>query len=148
MKKLALLAVSTLLLASLSAQAQNMRVRGTITSLDGDMLSVKTREGKDVKIQLFFNPKKVAGYRLIGYENRMLARQDFNDDTKDAGEIGAGHCVTALYEIVPAGVEVPGPPAVDKNPFVAKAEASVERSDIGLSLLRENSVANAGLSAA
>ena len=52
MKKLALLAVSTLLLASLSAQAQNMRVRGTITSLDGDMLSVKTREGKDVKIQL------------------------------------------------------------------------------------------------
>ncbi len=81
---------------------------------------------KDVKIQLFFNSKRVAGFRLIGYENRLLAKQDFNDDTKDAGEIGAGHCVTALYEIVPAGSEVPGPPAVDRNPFVAKAEATVE----------------------
>jgi Ca-activated chloride channel family protein len=58
---------------------------------------------KDVKIQVEFNPAKVAGYRLIGYENRLLANKDFNDDTKDAGEIGAGHSVTALYEIVPAG---------------------------------------------
>jgi Ca-activated chloride channel family protein len=58
---------------------------------------------KDVKIQVEFNPAKVAGYRLIGYENRLLANRDFNDDTKDAGEIGAGHSVTALYEIVPAG---------------------------------------------
>ncbi len=58
---------------------------------------------KDVKIQVEFNPAKVAGYRLIGYENRMLANRDFNDDKKDAGEIGAGHSVTALYEIVPAG---------------------------------------------
>ncbi|CAN5786226.1 VWA domain-containing protein [soil metagenome] len=58
---------------------------------------------KDVKIQVEFNPALVAGYRLIGYENRMLADRDFNDDTKDAGEIGAGHSVTALYEIVPAG---------------------------------------------
>ncbi len=56
---------------------------------------------KDVKIQVEFNPKKVRAYRLIGYENRRLADQDFNDDTKDAGEIGAGHHVTALYEIVP-----------------------------------------------
>ena len=65
---------------------------------------------KDVKIQVEFNPVEVKGYRLIGYENRMLAAQDFNDDTKDAGEIGAGHTVTALYEIVPAGAEldVPG----------------------------------------
>ncbi len=63
---------------------------------------------KDVKIQVEFNPAKVAGYRLIGYENRVMANQDFNDDTKDAGEIGAGHQVTALYEIVPAGQEVPG----------------------------------------
>ena len=65
---------------------------------------------KDVKIQVEFNPAKVAGYRLIGYENRMLAAKDFNDDKKDAGEIGAGHCVTALYEIVPAGkdLKVPG----------------------------------------
>jgi len=58
---------------------------------------------KDVKIQVELNPAKVASYRLIGYENRMLAARDFNDDTKDAGEIGAGHTVTALYEIVPIG---------------------------------------------
>jgi Ca-activated chloride channel family protein len=65
---------------------------------------------KDVKIQIEFNPVNVAAYRLIGYENRMLAHQDFNDDRKDAGEIGAGHTVTALYEIVPVGadVDVPG----------------------------------------
>lgn len=56
---------------------------------------------KDVKIQVEFNPLTVGAYRLIGYENRMLAAKDFNDDTKDAGEIGAGHTVTALYEIVP-----------------------------------------------
>ncbi len=56
---------------------------------------------KDVKVQIDFNPGKVGAYRLIGYENRMLANEDFNDDTKDAGEIGAGHRVTALYEIVP-----------------------------------------------
>lgn len=61
---------------------------------------------KDVKIQVEFNPAKVAGYRLLGYENRMLKTQDFNDDTKDAGEIGAGHTVTCLYEIVPAGEKV------------------------------------------
>lgn len=58
---------------------------------------------KDVKLQVEFNPLTVGAYRLIGYENRALAAQDFNDDTKDAGEIGAGHTVTALYEIVPAG---------------------------------------------
>jgi Ca-activated chloride channel family protein len=62
---------------------------------------------KDVKLQIEFNPTHVAGYRLIGYENRMLRNEDFNDDKKDAGEIGAGHSVTALYEIVPAGVPVP-----------------------------------------
>jgi Ca-activated chloride channel family protein len=62
---------------------------------------------KDVKIQVEMNPVNVAGYRLIGYEDRMLAAEDFNDDKKDAGEIGAGHSVTALYEIVPAGVPVP-----------------------------------------
>lgn len=60
---------------------------------------------KDVKIQVEFNPAYVSAYRLIGYENRMLAARDFNDDQKDAGEIGAGHTVTALYELVPAGSE-------------------------------------------
>ncbi|MEM8969960.1 MAG: VWA domain-containing protein [Bacteroidota bacterium] len=56
---------------------------------------------KDVKIQLEFNPQQVQSYRLIGYENRLLAREDFDNDQKDAGELGAGHTVTALYEIIP-----------------------------------------------
>ena len=55
---------------------------------------------KDVKLQIEFNPRLVSAYRLIGYENRVLAKEDFNDDKKDAGEIGAGHAVTALYELV------------------------------------------------
>ena len=65
---------------------------------------------KDVKLQIEFNPLQVSAYRLIGYENRLLRKEDFNDDTKDAGEIGAGHTVTALYEIVPAGkgLQIPG----------------------------------------
>ncbi|MEM7372532.1 MAG: VWA domain-containing protein [Bacteroidota bacterium] len=58
---------------------------------------------KDVKIQVEFNPSMVKGYRLIGYENRIMAAEDFNDDTKDAGELGSGHAVTALYEVVPFG---------------------------------------------
>ena len=57
---------------------------------------------RDVKIQVEFNPKNVKAYRLIGYENRIMANEDFNDDTKDAGELGAGHTVTAIYEIIPA----------------------------------------------
>ena len=61
---------------------------------------------KDVKIQVEFNPAAVGAYRLIGYENRKLKSRDFNDDTKDAGEMGAGHSVTALYEIVPPGEEI------------------------------------------
>jgi Ca-activated chloride channel family protein len=61
---------------------------------------------KDVKIQVEFNPAAVNAYRLIGYENRVLRHEEFNDDKKDAGEIGAGHSVTAIYEIVPAGVDI------------------------------------------
>jgi Ca-activated chloride channel homolog len=60
---------------------------------------------KDVKIQVEFNPKLVQAYRLIGYENRVLANKDFKDDKKDAGELGAGHAVTALYEVIPVGVK-------------------------------------------
>ena len=67
---------------------------------------------KDVKLQVEFNPAHVQAYRLIGYEKRILAARDFNNDRKDAGEMGAGHTVTALYEIVPAG-EVTGEPGVD-----------------------------------
>ncbi|MEP6950927.1 MAG: YfbK domain-containing protein, partial [Ginsengibacter sp.] len=68
---------------------------------------------KDVKLQLEFNPAKVAAYRLIGYENRLLNKEDFNDDKKDAGELGSGHTVTALYEIIPVGV---------KSEFLKKAD--------------------------
>jgi len=55
---------------------------------------------KDVKVQVEFNPQKVSSYRLLGYENRKMANEDFNDDKKDAGEVGMGHSVTALYEVV------------------------------------------------
>lgn len=68
---------------------------------------------KDVKLQIEFNPDKVKAYRLIGYENRMLAKEDFNNDKKDAGELGSGHTVTALYEIIPTGVKDEVPDSVD-----------------------------------
>ncbi len=68
-----------------------------VSEMGGTLFTI----AKDVKLQLEFNPAHVKGYRLIGYENRILAAQDFNDDKKDAGELGAGHTVTALYEIVP-----------------------------------------------
>ncbi len=68
---------------------------------------------KDVKIQVEFNPLEVQAYRLIGYENRLLAKEDFNNDKVDAGEIGAGHTVTALYEVVPVGVVMPVTGTVD-----------------------------------
>ncbi|NQV02012.1 MAG: DUF3520 domain-containing protein, partial [Bacteroidia bacterium] len=61
----------------------------------------------DVKIQVEFNPSEVKAYRLIGYENRILNKEDFNDDRKDAGDIGSGHTVTALYEVIPAGSAEP-----------------------------------------
>lgn len=69
---------------------------------------------KDVKIQVEFNPNKVQSYRLIGYENRLLNDEDFNDDNKDAGEIGSGHTVTALYEIIPVGVQSAHVKDIDK----------------------------------
>lgn len=75
-------------------------------NLSGTLLTI----AKDVKLQVEFNPVKVASYRLVGYENRVMAAKDFNDDTKDAGEIGAGHTVTALYEVVPVGAEPELPP--------------------------------------
>ncbi|MYJ69478.1 MAG: DUF3520 domain-containing protein [Gemmatimonadetes bacterium] len=74
-----------------------------IEEMGGTLLTL----AKDVKLQVEFNPARAAGYRLIGYENRLLADEDFNDDTKDAGELGAGHTVTALYEVVPVGMDVP-----------------------------------------
>ncbi len=72
-----------------------------VTEMGGTLLTI----AKDVKLQIEFNPQQVAAYRLVGYENRVLTNQDFNDDTKDAGELGSGHTVTALYEIIPATVK-------------------------------------------
>lgn len=69
---------------------------------------------KDVKLQVEFNPAKVQAYRLIGYENRMLNKEDFNNDKKDAGELGSGHTVTALYEVIPVGVKNEFTEDVDK----------------------------------
>lgn len=76
-----------------------------VNEMGGTLVTI----AKDVKIQIEFNPQHVKGYRLIGYENRMLAKEDFDNDLKDAGELGAGHTVTALYELIPAGsgLEVP-----------------------------------------
>jgi Ca-activated chloride channel family protein len=84
---------------------------------------------KDVKLQLEFNPAHVKGYRLIGYENRMLAAQDFDDDTKDAGEIGAGHTVTAIYELIPAGSDETIPAAEEGKPGEAKPEGEAKPKD-------------------
>ena len=70
-----------------------------VQQMNGTLVTI----AKDVKIQVEFNPARVASYRLIGYEKRMLRKEDFNNDKIDAGEIGAGHTVTALYEVVPAG---------------------------------------------
>ena len=70
-----------------------------VQEIGGTMVTV----AKDVKLQVEFNPAAVLEYRLIGYENRMLAREDFNNDKVDAGDIGAGHRVTALYEVIPVG---------------------------------------------
>jgi Ca-activated chloride channel family protein len=72
-----------------------------VEELSGSTVTI----AKDVKIQIEFNPAQIASYRLLGYENRVLAAKDFNDDKKDAGEIGAGHSVTALYELVPVGAK-------------------------------------------
>jgi Ca-activated chloride channel family protein len=90
-----------------------------VEQMSGTLVTI----AKDVKIQIEFNPTKVAAYRLIGYENRILAAEDFNDDKKDAGEIGAGHTITALYEIVPVvAKEKPELPAVDALKYQKPSE--------------------------
>ena len=99
-------------------EADKMLVEG----LSGTLVTI----AKDVKIQVEFNPHHVKGYRLLGYENRMLKKEDFNDDTKDAGEIGAGHTVTALYELIPADSEEEvAAPKVDE----LKYQKDVEKTD-------------------
>ena len=96
-----------------------------VTEMGGTLVTI----AKDVKIQIEFNPAEVSAYRLIGYENRLLAKEDFNDDTKDAGEIGAGHTVTAFYEIVPAGVEVETPLVDQLEYHPAAADSAAESED-------------------
>ncbi|MFT3946425.1 MAG: von Willebrand factor type A domain-containing protein [Agriterribacter sp.] len=81
-----------------------------VSEFGGTMFTI----AKDVKLQVEFNPAKVQAYRLVGYENRMLNKEDFNNDKKDAGELGSGHTVTALYEIIPVGV---------KSDFIEKTDA-------------------------
>jgi Ca-activated chloride channel family protein len=99
--------------------------KALVDQLSGTLQTI----AKDVKIQVEFNPAKVSHYRLLGYENRALANQDFNDDTKDAGEIGAGHTVTALYEIIPAGgTPVTGVDALKHQRATTSAPVSVEPS--------------------
>ncbi len=80
-----------------------------VSEIGGTLLTI----AKDVKIQIEFNPTKIKAYRLIGYENRLLRAEDFNDDKKDAGEMGAGHSVTALYELIPVGVSTELPKVDD-----------------------------------
>jgi len=123
---------------------------------------------KDVKIQVEFNPRQVSTYRLVGYENRVMSKEDFNDDRKDAGEIGAGHTVTALYEVVPAVVDednaVPTPNVdplkyqpVQRPAAVVGGEAAKElltvklrykKPEGGASLLVEQAVVDTGASVA
>jgi Ca-activated chloride channel family protein len=114
--------------------------------LVNEMSSTLETVAKDVKFQVEFNPSEVAAWRQIGYENRALAHQDFNDDRKDGGEMGAGHTVTVLYEIVPVGVEMPADggddprvrPAIDPlryqpesetRPRLAPAPVAVRRGE-------------------
>jgi Ca-activated chloride channel family protein len=96
-----------------------------VQQVNGTLMTI----AKDVKIQVEFNPARVASYRLIGYEKRMLRKEDFNNDKVDAGEIGAGHTVTALYEIVPAGAGAADPsasiPPVDPLKYQAPSSASM-----------------------
>ncbi len=96
------------------------------------MLGTLVTIAKDVKIQVEFNPAHVAGYRLIGYENRMLRKEDFNNDQIDAGDIGAGHAVTAFYELIPAGRPVSDAPAVDALKYQAAkpADAAADTTEL------------------
>ena len=91
-----------------------------VEQMSGTLITI----AKDVKIQVEFNPAKVGAYRLLGYENRLLRAEDFNDDKKDAGEIGAGHTVTALYELVPPGEEIENLPKVDPLKYQKTQEAT------------------------
>ncbi|TAF28560.1 MAG: VWA domain-containing protein [Oscillatoriales cyanobacterium] len=111
-----------------------------VTQMGGTLFTI----AKDVKIQVEFNPAKVQAYRLVGYENRVLQNQDFNDDKKDAGELGAGHSVTAIYEIIPVGVasdvKLPevDPLKYQPNPATASASQTDELMQVKLRYKKPN----------
>jgi len=96
-----------------------------ITEFGGTLFTI----AKDVKFQIEFNPARVKGYRLIGYENRLLNDEDFNDDKKDAGEMGAGHTVTALYELIPAGSDE-AMKSIDPLKYQSGAEEASSNNDV------------------
>ncbi len=102
-----------------------------VTGLSSTLLTI----AKDVKIQIDFNPEAVDSYRLVGYENRVMAAEDFDNDRKDAGEIGAGHSVTALYEIIPAA----GAGNADR---LAEIRFRYKKPDQDQSILIEKGIAN------
>ena len=106
-----------------------------VEEMSGTLVTV----AKDVKIQVDFNPGKVEAYRLIGYENRVLRAEDFNNDLKDAGDMGAGHTVTALFEIVPRGGTVPGP-SIDPSVF----QPAPQNESAGRAPATSNRGANSG----
>lgn len=97
-----------------------------VSEFGGTMYTI----AKDVKLQVEFNPSLVKAYRLVGYENRRLNDEDFNDDTKDAGEMGAGHTVTALYEIIPVGVESEFLPKIDELKYKASNLSTKEMVNV------------------
>jgi Ca-activated chloride channel family protein len=102
-------------------------------ALVDQMTSTLVTVAKDVKVQIEFNPARVRAYRLLGYENRRLEAEDFKDDAKDAGEVGAGHAVTALYELVPPGVPLPRPAA---DPLVYQRPGVPGGTGAGSDLMR------------
>jgi Ca-activated chloride channel family protein len=95
--------------------------KSMVSEFGGTLFTV----AKDVKLQVEFNPGKVQAYRLLGYEDRLMAKEDFNNDTKVAGDLGVGHTVTALYEIIPVGVKDSFTNSVDPLKYQKPAETKV-----------------------
>jgi Ca-activated chloride channel family protein len=108
-----------------------------VEELGGTLMTI----AKDVKVQIEFNPAEVNAYRLIGYENRVLRNEDFNNDQKDAGDMGAGHTVTALFEVVPRGVEIALPRI---EPLRYRAEAGAVAGAAGAAAVRADLLATRG----
>lgn len=104
--------------------------RVMVEQIGGTLVTI----AKDVKLQIEFNPAKVSAYRLIGYENRLLKAEDFHDDAKDAGEIGAGHSVTAIYELIPFGVKADLPRVDDLKYQASGIDSKAFKTDEVLTL--------------